>query len=91
MVNKAIFTPNGKRICSIGEDATLKTWSITQQQPMSDIAKKKTMDFHEQEILDIAIHNNNNLAVTVSVDDCYCLSNIENEEVYKKCGGIEKI
>lgn len=28
-VNKAMFTPNGKRICSIGEDCTLKTWSIT--------------------------------------------------------------
>lgn len=28
-VNKSNFTPNGKRICSIGEDCTLKVWSIT--------------------------------------------------------------
>ena len=49
------------------------------------------MDFHDSEIIDIVIHNNNNLAITIGIDDSYCLCNIENEEVYKKCGGIEKI
>lgn len=47
------------------------------------------MDFHEKEIIDFSIHDNNNLIVTAGVDNCYCLSNIENGEVYKKCGGIE--
>lgn len=72
-VNAAKFTPDGTKIVTVGEDASLRVWG---PKTGKQLAIVQGHGFHEAGINCLAIHADNNLALTGGQDNNACLVNL---------------
>lgn len=72
-INIARFTPDGKKVVTVGEDATLRVWA---PRTSAQTAIIQGHGFHEAGINALALHEDNTLALTGGQDNNAYLSNL---------------
>ncbi len=86
-VTAAEFTPDGKQVVSVSADHSLRVWG---PRDGSMLRKVVGHGFHELEVVSLALHPNNKLAVTGSTDGTCCLSNIQTGKALSRSEPFEQ-
>jgi WD40 repeat protein len=87
-INAASFTPDGKFLATVSEDATLKMWRVSSNAEKFTIAGKT---FHQGNILSLSFHEGKPLIATGGEDEVFCVSSSEHGEVYFKSPPVEGV
>lgn len=81
LINVAKFTPDGKKVVTVGEDATLRVWA---PRTSTQTAIIQGHGFHEDGINALAIHEEGTLVLTGGQDNNAYLSNLTTSKA-KAC------
>lgn len=76
-VNVAKFTPDGKKVVTVGEDGTLRQWA---PRTSTQTAIIQGHGFHDAGINALALHDDNNLVLTGGQDNNAILSNLSTSK-----------